>query len=253
MAIDGRVKHETVEIQKELFDATRSKLARYQELVVGERGLRRLVAYELIVTGTSAIPGALGLALRSRLYPLLLGRAGRNVTFGTNVVLRHPHKVRIGNDVVIDDNVVLDAKGADNHGIVIGDGVFVGRNTILSCKNGDIEIGDHANLGFNCEIFSANHVRVGRHVLMAAYTYLVGGTHTFARTDVPILYQAREARGIEVGDNTWIGTHAVVFDGTRIGRECVIGAGAVVNQDIPDWHVAVGVPARPVRDRRQVA
>ena len=68
-----------------------------------------------------------------------------------------------------------------------GTGVFVGRNTILSCKNGDIVIDDHANLGFNCEVFSASRVRVGKSILMAAYTYLVGGDHLYDRVDIPVL------------------------------------------------------------------
>ncbi|MDQ7052803.1 MAG: acyltransferase [candidate division KSB1 bacterium] len=122
----------------------------------------------------------------------------------------------------------------------------------MSCKNGDIILDDNANLSFNCEIFSANRVRVGKNVLMAAYCYLVGGTHTFSRTDIPMLYQEREARGIEIGDNAWLGAHVVVFDGTRVGKECVIGAGAVVNSDIPDWQIAVGIPAKPVKDRRKL-
>ena len=105
------------------------------------------------------MPGALGLALRKALYPLLLGSCGRNVVFGQNVVLRHPHKIHIGDNVVIDDNCLIDAKGETNRGIRIGDGVFIGRNTILSCKNGDIELADGANIGFNCEIFSASRVR----------------------------------------------------------------------------------------------
>ncbi len=252
MAEGNGVKKETVEIQKELFSERKSKLQKYQELIVGRTGLWALIKYEFIVTLCSALPGALGLLLRSKLYPKLLGRVGRNVTFGTNVVLRHPHKIFIGDNVVIDDNVVLDAKGTDNEGLFIGDGVFVGRNTILSCKNGDIILDERANLGFNCEIFSANRVRVGKNVLMAAYCYLVGGTHTFSRTDIPMLMQEREARGIEVGDNAWLGAHVVVFDGTKVGKECVIGAGAVVNSDIPDWQIAVGIPAKPVKDRREL-
>ena len=59
----------------------------------------------------------------------------------------------------------------------IGSGVFVGRNTILSCKNGDIDIDDGANIGFNCELFSASRVRIGRDTLVAAYCYLIGGDH----------------------------------------------------------------------------
>ena len=253
MADENGVKKETVEIQRELHGAKTSKLQKYQELIVGKTGLGFLIKYELIITFTSALPGALGLLLRSKLFPKLLGKIGRNVTFGTNVVLRHPHKIFIGDNVVIDDNVVLDAKGTDNEGLFIGDGVFVGRNTILSCKNGDIRLDENANLGFNCEIFSANSVRIGKNVLMAAYCYLVGGTHTFSRTDIPMLFQEREARGITVGDNAWLGAHVVVFDGTNIGKECVIGAGAMVNGDIPDWQIAVGIPAKPIKDRRDLA
>jgi len=244
--------HNSVEIQKELFDAKKSKLAKYKELILGDSNTWFLIKYELITTFVSWLPGALGLVLRSKLYPLLIENIGRNVTFGMNVVLRHPRKIQIGNNVVIDDNVVLDAKGESNNGITIGNGVFVGRNTILSCKNGDIIIDDNANLGFNCEAYSASRVRLGKNVLLAAYVYLVGGTHHFNRTDIPILFQERSSQGIEVGDNAWLGAHAVVFDGVKIGKECIIGAGAVVNKDVPDWKIAVGVPAKIVQDRRDV-
>jgi len=247
---EGVTTNHTVEIQKELFDARKSKLAKYKELILGEKSTTFLVKYEIIITLISWLPGALGLVLRSKLYPLLIGSMGRNVTFGMNVVLRHPRKIKIGDSVVIDDNVVLDAKGENNNGITIGNGVFIGRNTILSCKNGDIIVDDNANLGFNCEAYSASRVRIGKNVLLAAYVYLVGGTHHFNRTDTPILFQERSSQGIEVDDNAWLGAHAVVFDGVKIGKECIIGAGAVVNKDVPDWKIAVGVPAKVVQDRR---
>ena len=237
------------DIQRE-FGANRSRRQRYADLVIGRDGWGPLLAYELVILLSAWVPGALGLFLRSRLYPLLLGRVGRNVAFGANVVLRHPHKIAIGDNVVIDDNCCLDAKGTTNRGIVVGDGVFLGRNTILSCKNGDITLGEDANIGFNVEIFSAADVRIGARTLVAAYTYLVGGDHLFSRVDVPVLQQGRTARGIEVGDNVWLGAHVVVTDGSRIGRDAVIGAGAVVIGEVPEFHVAAGVPARVVRDRR---
>jgi acetyltransferase-like isoleucine patch superfamily enzyme len=239
-------------IQKELFEPGRSRAARYAELVIGRRGLWAVIKYEAIVTLCGALPGALGLLLRSKLYPLLLGRVGRNVTFGVNVVLRHPHKIRLGDNVVVDDGCCLDAKGTDNRGIDIGTGVFIGRGTILSCKNGDILVDDHANIGFNCEIFSGGRVRLGKHALVAAYTYLVGGDHTYDRTDLPVLHQSRVARGIEVADNVWLGAHVVVADGVTIGRDAIVGAGSVVRKEIPPFTVAAGVPARVVRDRRDV-
>ena len=237
-------------IQRELFDERKSKVDKYRDLVIGRPGLWPLIAFELVTLVCSWVPGALGLFLRSKLYPLILGAVGRNVVFGVNVTIRHPHKIAIADNVVIDDNCCLDAKGTDNQGIVIGNGVFIGRNTILSCKNGDIVIDDHANLGFNCEIFSASRVRVGKSILMAAYTYLVGGDHLYDRVDIPVLDQGRTARGIEVDDNVWLGTHVVVTDGSRIGRDAIIGAGAVVVGEIPEFAIATGIPARVVRDRR---
>lgn len=237
-------------IQRELFDEKKSKADKYRDLVVGRPGWGPLLRFELVMMASSWVPGALGLLLRAKLYPLILGAVGRNVVFGQNVTIRHPHKIRIGDNVVIDDQCCLDAKGTDNQGISIADGVFIGRNTILSCKNGDIVIDEQANLGFNCEIFSASRVRVGKRILMAAYTYLVGGDHLYDRTDIPVLDQGRTARGIDVDDHVWLGTHVVVTDGARIGRDAIIGAGAVVVGEIPEFAIATGIPAKVVRDRR---
>ena len=238
-------------IQKELFDERRSRRQRYADLVVGRSGWGALLKYEFVVLASSALPGALGLWMRSKLYPLILDRVGRNVAFGVNVVLRHPGKIRIGDNVVIDDNCCLDAKGEANRGIDIGSGVFIGRNSVLSCKNGDIVIEDEANIGFNTEIFSASRVRVGRKVLIAAYTYLVGGDHLYDRVDVPVLDQGRTSQGIEVGDHAWLGAHVVVTDGSRIGADAIVGAGAVVVGEVPSFAIAAGIPARVVRDRRE--
>lgn len=237
-------------IQRELFDEGRSKADKYRDLVIGRPGWGPLIVYELVMLLSANVPGALGLFLRSKLYPLVLGSVGRNVVFGVNVALRHPHKISIGDNVVIDDACCLDAKGSDNKGITVGKGVFIGRNTILSCKNGDIVIDDAANIGFNCEIFSASRVRVGKSVLMAAYTYLVGGDHLYDRTDIPVLEQGRTARGIAVDDNVWLGTHVVVTDGSHVGRDAIVGAGAVVVGEIPDFSIAAGIPAKVMRDRR---
>jgi acetyltransferase-like isoleucine patch superfamily enzyme len=237
------------DIQRE-FGAARSRRDRYADLVIGERGLWPLVRYELIMLMSAWVPGALGLWLRAKLYPLLLARTGRNVAFGQHVVLRHPAKIAIGDNVVIDDQCCLDAKGTTNRGIELQDGVFLGRNSILSCKNGDIVLETEVNVGFNAEVFSAAQVRIGARTLIAAYTYLVGGDHLYDRVDVPVLYQGRTARGIDVGENCWIGAHVVVTDGSTIARDSIVGAGSVVIGDIPPFHIVAGSPARIIRDRR---
>jgi acetyltransferase-like isoleucine patch superfamily enzyme len=235
--------------QDQLFDSRQSAREKYAALVVGRPGWGALVQHELITLLSQNVPGALGFALRKTLYPSLLGACGRNVVFGQNVVLRHPGKIRIGDNVVIDDNCLLDAKGDTNTGITIGSGVFIGRNTILSCKNGDIAVEDGANIGFNCELFSASRVRVGRGTLLAAYCYLIGGDHDFSDPGVPVLEQGRVSQGVDVGEGAWLGAGAKVLDGVRIGDRAVIGAGAVVRASVEAGAIAVGIPARIVGQR----
>jgi acetyltransferase-like isoleucine patch superfamily enzyme len=235
--------------QEQLFAPGKSSRAKYVELVVGRRGLGALLKYELIVMFAQSWPGALGLAIRKVLYPMLLGSCGRNVVFGQHVVLRHPHKIHIGSNVVVDDHCLVDAKGDANNGIRIGDGVFIGRNTILSCKNGDIELGDGVNIGFNCEVFSASRVTIGKSVLMAAYSYVIGGDHDFSDPSRTVLDQARTSAGVSIGDGVWIGAGVKILDGVTIGEGAVIGAGAVVRDSVPASAIAVGIPARVVASR----
>jgi acetyltransferase-like isoleucine patch superfamily enzyme len=235
--------------QEQLFAADKSIRDKYVELVVGRPGFGTLLKYEVIVTFAQSCPGALGLGLRKVLYPFLLGSCGRNVVFGQNVVLRHPHKIHIGNNVVIDDHCLLDAKGDTNRGIRIGDRVFIGRNTILSCKNGDIDVADGANIGFNCEVFSASRVTIGRDVLIAAYGYVIGGDHDFADPSKSVLAQSRTSSGVTIGDGAWLGAGAKILDGVVIGEHAVVGAAAVVRESIPALAVAVGIPARVVSSR----
>jgi acetyltransferase-like isoleucine patch superfamily enzyme len=240
---------EILKAQDQLFARGKPASAKYAELIVGRPGIGALIGYELVVTIAQSCPGALGLALRRALYPLLLGSCGRNVVFGQNVVLRHPHKIHIGSDVVVDDNCLLDAKGHTNRGIRIGDGVFIGRNTILSCKNGDIELADGANIGFNCELFSASRVTIGASALLAAYTYVIGGDHDFSDASRPVLAQERTSAGVTIGEGAWMGAGVKVLDGVTVGSHAVIGAGAVVRDDVPAYAVAVGIPARVVSTR----
>ncbi len=246
-AKDGQ--RQQIGIQDAMRGGGASALRKYQDLVVGSRSWARLLLYELVLMTSAWMPGALGLLLRKLLYPFLLGACGRGVVFGQGVVLRHPAKIRIGSGVTIDDLVVLDAKGTSNRGIEIGDSVFLGRGSVLSCKDGDIRLGDHTNLGFHCEVFSGSSVTVGRHGLFAAQAYLVGGGHEFEAAALAVIEQPRTSRGISLGDNVWLGTGAKVLDGVRVGSDVVVGANAVVNSDLPDGAIAAGVPARILRQR----
>lgn len=242
---------EQFKIGKTIKDQKSSKLGQYQELVLGKKGFGSLIKFELVTTFFSWVPGALGLLLRSKFYPLILGEVGRNVIFGTNVVFRHPHKIKIGDNVIIDDNCLLDAKGASNRGIRIGNNVFLGRNTILSCKDGDIELHDRVNIGFNCEIFSSSRVVLEEYALLAAYCYVVGGgNYSLEKTGKPISEQPIfEDKGVVLEKNCWLGARVTVLDGVKIGHDSAIGSAALVNSEIPPFSIAVGIPAKVVKIR----
>ena len=216
---------------------------------MGQPGWWPLVRYELIITFASRIPGALGLFLRSKLFPLLLAECGQNVFFGSDVTFRHPHKIRIGSNVVIDDGCVLDAKGTSNAGIVIGNGVFLGRHTIMNAKDGDIILEDGVNISAFCLIFSASRVTCGKDTLIAAYTFIVGGGHEIGSTDKAIADQERPSAGVSIGHNGWVGAGVSILDGVTLGRGVVIGANSVVTRDFDDFTVAAGSPATVLRVR----
>jgi len=239
-------------IQDSISGKKKSKMQKYMDLVIGSDKFSDLIKYELIILLISKIPGALGVFLRSKFYPLLLGSAGSGCVFGTSIVFRHPKKIHLGNNVVIDDNVLIDAKGVNNNGIKFNNDVFIGRNTILSCKDGDILFDDRANIGFNCYIFSSNSVKIGKDVLVAGFSYIVGGgNYNLDKIDIPInqQYDFEGKGGVNIEDNVWIAAHAVILDGVNVETGSVIAAGAIVSKDIPKMSIVGGVPAKTIKKR----
>lgn len=240
------------ELQSYLVSERKGALKRYLSFTVGKGKWFSFIKYEILTGLIGQMPGALGLYLRSKFYRCLLGKVGRNVVFGRNITIRHPERITIGNNVLIDDNCVLDARGENGQGIVIGNGAIIGRNTIMSMKNGTIEIGDNTNIGVNCTLHTSTNLRLGKNIIIAAYTYLIaGGNHKFDRTDMPIIAQGMDVKGgIVIEDNCWLGAGVMVMDGVKIARETIIGAGAVVNKNIPEFSIAVGTPARAIKRRK---
>ncbi len=240
-------------LQGALSDPNTSAIKKYQWLNVGSERWFDLAVYEFYTMFIAPLPGALGYALRKWLLPRFVGSCGRGVIVGRNVTLRHPGKIHLGDGVAIDDYAVLDAKGEGNAGIFIGAGVLVGRNTVLSCKDGDLSIGDNTNIAMSCFIQSSRSVTIGAKVLFGAYCYIIGGgDHVASRTDIPVMDQGQTIKGIVIEDHVWFGADVKVVDGVTVGRDAVIGAGAVVTEDVPAFGVAAGVPARFIRDRRGV-
>ncbi len=239
------------ELRSRIINPSVSPLKKYQAFVTGTPSILFLLQYEIITGLLGLLPGVVGLVGRKVAYPFLLKKMGKNVVFGRNVTIRHPKKIVIGDNVIIDDNCVLDAKGENNRGITIGDNVFISRNSILSCKEGDITLGTNTNIGTNCLIHSETTLTIGSHVLLAAYCYAVaGGTHDFSQTDKPIISQPSISKGgVRIEDDVWLGAGVTVLDGVAIENGTIVGAGAVVSKSLPAYSIAQGIPAKVVKKR----
>lgn len=239
------------ELQKKLTDKNRSQVKTYMDIMLGQNSILSLIKYEIIMSIFGPMPGAIGLFTRRYLFRNLLNSSAENITFGRNTTIRHPKKVLIGNNSVIDDYVVLDAKGVNTKNIIIGSNVIISRNTTFSCKGGTIFIGDNTNIGINSAIYSGSHVTIGNNVLIAASCYIFGdGPHKSDRTDIPIIQQGQEPSiGITIEDGVWLGAGVKILDGVTIGHDSIIGAGAIVTKNIPPLSVAVGIPAKVIKSR----
>jgi acetyltransferase-like isoleucine patch superfamily enzyme len=143
------------------------------------------------------------------------------------------------------------------NGITIGDRTFVMHNSILHVFN--FRGLPHAgiSIGRDCFIGEANVIRgqggvtIGNDVYTGPLVQILAVNHVHTDPNVPIREQGITAQGITIEDDVWLAAGAIVLDGVRIGRGSVIGAGAVVTGDIPPYSIAVGSPARVVKDRRE--
>jgi len=144
-------------------------------------------------------------------------------------VPRNLHDIEVGHASCLDDNVVLLVSGAPREApkIVIGTGCYINRRTMIDASL-RIEIGDHAGLGPNC--------------------YITDHDHGIA-PDRNFLDQELVEAPTRIGPCAWLGAGVTVLKGVTVGAGAVIGAGSVVTRDVPDGAIAVGVPARVVRQR----
>jgi len=240
-------------MQKKIIDEKKSSMHKYSSIVIGEKGFFYLIKYELITFFFSWVPGALGLFVRKLFYPCLFRKVGRGVVFGRNLTLRQPHKISIGDHTVIDDNVVLDAKGNKDEKICLGENIYVGRNTIISCKGGSIYLGDYCNISSNCTLLSESKIVIGKYCFVAGHCYLVaGGNHSFDDITTPIMFQPSISKGgIQIEDDVWLGAGAIVLDGVSLKKGCIVGAASVVTKSFKEYSVILGYPAWKIKDRRK--
>ena len=196
------------------------------------------------------IPGIVGIALRGLFYKLVL-RADGIPAIEDHVRIHRSEDITFGRGVYIDTHVVL--HGAPG-GLVLGDGVSVMTGCSLNVHNfrglphAGIRIGRRTYLGDGCILRGQGGIEIGEGVLFGPRVMVMAVDHVFSDSSRPVLDQGITARGIRIEDHCWLGAGAVILDGVTIGRGSVIGAGAVVTKSVPASSLAVGVPARVVRD-----
>lgn len=163
-----------------------------------------------------------------------LGVGGAFASFGRRTVLEPPIRI------------------AGEGRIAIGDRVFIGASSWLQTLPGSdgvaLEIGEGTSIAGNCVLSAACSVRLGKRVLIARGAYISDHIHAYDDVGRAVADQGiARVSPVEIGDGVWLGENVVVGPGVRIGRNSVVGANAVVLEDVPDYAVAVGVPARVVR------
>jgi len=137
-----------------------------------------------------------------------------------------------------------------NYGrMVIGRWTHIGAGNALRCHEGSLRIGDKCVFGKDNTVNTYLDIEFGAATIVADWVYVCDFDHVFDDITVPIKDQGIVKSPVRIGPDVWMGTKVTVLRGTRVGRGVVLAAHCLVNADIPDWAVAVGVPARVVRDR----
>lgn len=163
---------------------------------------------------------------RARASSLMGAEIGRKCGFGRGVRLDRPWTIFIGQRATLEDRVWI--KVEDDHAAVrIGEFSFIGRDT---------------------EIDVTTEVTIGSRTLIAPQVFITDHNHNIVR-GMRISEQGCSGGAVVIGDDVWIGTHAVILPGVVIGTGAVVAAGAVVNRSIPSYEIWGGVPARRIRER----
>lgn len=187
---------------------------------------------------------------RQAYYKSILGHMGENVKIGRNVKIVNPQWVHLGDGVSIDDDATLIARGEG--GITIGDHVHINHRVYLDTERaatGYITIGHHSYIGTGTTLFGHKGLEIGHHVLMAQNITLTPYSHIFDDPSRCIIEQGGHCEKVVIGDDVYVGMRVAIMYSGNIGEGSVIGAGSVVVKPIPPYSVAVGCPAKVIKQR----
>lgn len=171
--------------------------------------------------------------LKCRLWKLFHSRYFRS--FGRNTRIDSPLKI----------------DGSKN--ISLGEYVNIGYKSWLAAlpltNNAECElvIGNGSAIGHFNHIYATKSIRIGKNVLTADKVYISDNQHGYEDPRTPVMHQPIvQKQSVVIGDDSWLGENVCVI-GASIGCHCVIGANSVVTRDIPDYCVAVGIPAKIIK------
>jgi acetyltransferase-like isoleucine patch superfamily enzyme len=131
--------------------------------------------------------------------------------------------------------------------------VWIGDGSKIRCHEGIVEIGEKTVMGQECTISAYQRVRIGEQCVIADRAMFIDFDHGVVEVERPIRVQGIYKRDVEVGSNVWIGYGACILRGVRVGDNSIVGTNAVVTKDVPANAVVAGIPARVVRMREAPA
>ena len=165
--------------------------------------------------------------------------------------IHHEH-LNLGNHVFIGERVVV-YMSEDGGPVTIGDKSKIHRDSIIETGfGGSLTIGSYTNIQPRCQ-FSAylGHISIGSHVQIAPNCAFYPYSHGFESNKAIKKQPLQTKGGIKIDDDAWLGVGVIVLDNVHIGKGAVIGGGAVVTRDIQDGGIAVGNPARLLKNRNE--
>ena len=130
----------------------------------------------------------------------------------------------------------------------VGDNVCIYEDCYIRNVN-NISIGENVSIWPMCYIECSGGISIGNNVAIAHGVTIMSEEHIYSRTDIPIKDQGLRFRKVTIGNDVWIGAHSVILAGVNIGDGAIIGAGAVVTNDVMSNTVVAGIPARLIKSR----
>jgi putative colanic acid biosynthesis acetyltransferase WcaF len=118
------------------------------------------------------------------------------------------------------------------------------RRTVRVYYPWNLSMGPVSCLGDDAVVYNLGPVSLGARATISQEAYLCAGTHDYRDLAMPLV-----VRPIFVGEDAWICARAFVGPGVTVGEGAIVGAGAVAMADVPEWTIAAGNPARPVKPR----